>query len=77
MELLAVFFAHGEPEKEYIKAIDFCSSDQFIGEEQDWCKESLFNKMSHIYPKSKVEFICRSIDERFRDDCINVDFEGV
>ena len=65
------FIAHGEPEKEYIKAMDFCASSQLLKGEQDKCYNTLLNRLEYIYPQEKVEKICQSVEAAFQKYCPN------
>lgn len=63
------FVAHGEPGKEYIKALAFCGDDTLTETEQDICFENTIRTFKGSYTKEKVADICTSIPEAYQHYC--------
>ncbi|MBI2618238.1 cupredoxin domain-containing protein [Candidatus Kaiserbacteria bacterium] len=65
------FFTHGEPEKQYKKAISFCESSSFDSAEKDFCYEELFHRMDSEYIKEKMYGVCNNeIPKQYRARCL-------
>jgi len=69
------FFAHGEPEKQYKKLLEFCSSDAFGSDEREFCYGESFRHMRQRYPTEKVGQICNTIPEIYRRHCSEIHHE--
>lgn len=63
------FMAHGEPEKEYVKALKFCGSEELLEDEKHVCYKNIIRTFKGSYPREKVEGICATIDEAYRIYC--------
>jgi len=64
------FLAHGEPGKEYVKAIVVCNSKELEESDKDWCFSNLNSKLPHNYTKEKItQIICPTIPKRFQHYC--------
>lgn len=63
------FLEHGEPEKEYIKPLAFCGSQQLVKEEQKACFEYILSYLPRWYAKEKVSGICQTVPSAWRDYC--------
>ncbi|MBI3420893.1 MAG: hypothetical protein HY006_02415 [Candidatus Sungbacteria bacterium] len=63
------FLAHGEPDKEYIKALAFCRSPELLSDERSACYEHLTIRLKSIYAREKVNTICATVEEPYRTLC--------
>ncbi len=64
------FIAHGEPGKEYTKAIVVCNSKVLSEIDKDWCFSNLTSKFPNNYTKEKItQTICPIIPSRFQHYC--------
>lgn len=63
------FLEHGEPEREYVKPIQFCESDKLTTEEQKACFEYIFTYLPKWYSREKVEAICTTVNAPWRALC--------
>lgn len=59
----------GLPEKEYVRAIDFCRSALLAEEERAECFKRVVQASFYRYSFSKYKNICESIEEKYRTDC--------
>jgi len=62
--------AHGEPEKEYIKALNFCNLPELKEDERDACYEHINQSFKNIYTEEKVEEVCKSFDSKYKELCL-------
>lgn len=62
-------FNTGVPDKEYLKAIELCSSKEFIDSEKSICFEKVLSLSRSHYSKNKVEGICVSIKKVYKNIC--------
>ncbi len=67
--LLGGLVAHGEPGKEYKKALAFCASPEFTEEERSSCYRHLFEKFHQVYLAEEVLRLCQSIPIRHQKSC--------
>lgn len=67
--LTGAFIAHGEPEREYVKAIDFCSLEFLTDDERDVCYWNIIRTFKGAYTKDKVAQVCTAIEEPYREYC--------
>ncbi len=66
------FFAQGEPEKQYLKVIDFCNSDAWqTDEERTFCWGEGFRQMRTNYPLDKVKQICPEAPSKYHYLCLD------
>lgn len=65
------FFAHGEPEKQYLKVLEFCKSPSFKEDELDFCYGEGFRQMRRNYSMDKVRQICETAPEKYRHYCLD------
>lgn len=64
------FIAHGEPEREYVKASRFCGLPVMHEDERQLCFNALVTLLTSTYSSDIVKGICRSsIDERYHAQC--------
>lgn len=63
------FIAHGEPGKEYVKAIQFCSSPLLKEDHRDVCYKNIIRTFKDTYSKEKVADICHTVAEPYRTYC--------
>ncbi|MBY0111046.1 hypothetical protein K2Y00_03555 [Patescibacteria group bacterium] len=63
------FVAHGEPENEYIKAIDFCSDEELTPDEKDICYWNITRTFKDSYSKEKVEQVCTGVEVEYQHYC--------
>lgn len=69
---IAGLFEEGQPDKEYIKAIDFCISEGFSTKEKKRCASSLMSISMDYYSSSeKVQDICIEINQKLKGGCNN------
>ena len=61
--------AHGEPEQEYVKALNFCRSAQMTKAEKEICYRHTFNTMKGIYPQQKLKEVCLLAEKKYRHFC--------
>ncbi len=64
------FLEHGEPQKEYIKAIGFCRNSLLTKNEMEGCLTYIYSYLAQWYPVEKAFKIC---DEEgvYKDFCIS------
>src|SRR3989344_8520607 len=62
--------AHGEPEREYVKALRFCGSSLMTAEEKKVCYRHTFNSLRGIYPESKFKTICALAEKKYQEACL-------
>lgn len=67
--IIGGLMAHGEPEKEYLKALDFCGGKNITLAEKKICYTHLFETASQMYPSEKVAGICATFQEGFQEYC--------
>lgn len=67
--LTGAFIAHGEPDVEYVKALDFCEQPFLFENERDICYWNITRTFKGAYPRSKVEEICKEIPEPYVRYC--------
>jgi len=67
--LTGAFIAHGEPEKEYVKALDFCNMDILTEGEQDVCYWNIIRTFKGAYTSDKVGQICMKVPESYKKYC--------
>lgn len=62
-------FEVGEPEKEYVKAIDFCKSSELSKEDKGNCVNAIIMESSRYYKSEKKELVCSVIDRELNIQC--------
>ncbi len=69
--ILIGFIAHGEPEKEYVKGLQFCRSQVLTKEDKDACYRTMVGQFrSYMYPEEKMLEVCREVEEEYKEYCI-------
>lgn len=63
------FVAHGPPEKEWEKAVGFCTDPALTAAEKEVCYFNIFRTFHGVYPADKVAQICLLIEPEYRDHC--------
>jgi len=63
------FVAHGEPEREYVKALDFCGDEALTGAEKEICYQNVFRTFRSVYTPEKIEELCSLIDPEYQRLC--------
>lgn len=63
------FMAHGEPGREYVKAIKFCSLSELFEQERAVCFQNIIRTFKGSYPRHTVEQICAAIDAKYLVYC--------
>ncbi len=63
------FVAHGEPGREYVKALAFCGSNLLTDVDRDACYQNILRTFRGAYTREKVEDICKTIDSAYRKYC--------
>ena len=65
------FFEHGEPQKEYVKALGICTLPEIEKKGmQEMCYEAVSQRLLRFYTKDKIENICRMFPSTYRDSCL-------
>ena len=67
--LTGAFVAHGEPEQEYKKAIDFCSQEFLTEDERDVCYWNITRTFKGAYAKAKLAEVCLNIEAPYNKYC--------
>ncbi|HET7098658.1 MAG TPA: hypothetical protein VFI61_00250 [Patescibacteria group bacterium] len=62
------FLEHGEPNKEYIKAIGFCKNNGLTNTETTGCLSYIYSYLAQWYPNDKAVAICNS-EGVYKDFC--------
>lgn len=70
------YLEHGEPGKEYVKAINFCKANGLTKTEEAGCLSYIYGYLAQWYPKDKALGICSS-EGSYKDLCINSVTEGL
>lgn len=60
------FFQHGEPQKEYMKAVEFCKAPYLTSQEKNKCNKVILGFSRSFYSQNKLSEICRLMDNEFR-----------
>lgn len=63
------FAAHGEPEKEYEKAVAFCIDSILTPDEKKVCYSNIFRTFQGIYSPEKITEVCDMIEPAYREYC--------
>lgn len=63
------YMKYGEPGREYIKGLDFCSRDLLSDDEQRSCFEYILTRLNIWYSQDKVKEICSMGDPIYRNLC--------
>lgn len=63
------FVAHGEPGREYEKALNLCSAEVLTEEEKSICYGNTFRTFRGAYPQEKVEELCSQVNKEYRQYC--------
>ena len=67
--LSGAFMKYGEPNVEYIKGLQFCSSDILVEDEQTVCFEHILSRLQIWYSLDKAGEICQSVPEKYKKFC--------
>ncbi len=67
--ITGAFIAHGDPEKEHVKALAFCGDGALTLDEKETCYFNIFRTFKGAYSPEKVASLCASVDERYRHYC--------
>lgn len=68
------FFTHGEPEKQYIKALQFCASNELLKDEKDTCYAEVAHRMRQEYGSKKIEQACKMFPGAYEGHCFDNDY---
>lgn len=60
------FLKYGPPQEEYIKAVDFCSSNLLTEEEKSACFTRVLSILRIWYTLEKSTQICQSVDQKYQ-----------
>lgn len=60
-----------QPDKEYEAAINFCQSDLLSAYQENECFKRVFGYLKVLYPPTRLESICSSLDFKYRVYCKN------
>ncbi len=63
------FVAHGEPTKEYVKAITFCSSSVLTSDEKSICYWNIMRTFRGVYMDKVIEQICPLLESEYQYLC--------
>lgn len=69
------FFSHGEPEKQYLKALNFCGSDVLLDDERVLCYRELFHRVRQEYRAEKVQEVCEVAPKSYRQYCFENSYQ--
>lgn len=61
---------HGEPEKEYVKILKFCSNSPLNTQEKKSCYQEASDQFYRMYSSEKVASICNEVTSVNRSDCL-------
>lgn len=67
--LTGAFIAHGEPEREYEKAIAFCSMGFLTEKEEDVCWWNVVRTFKGVYTPQKVAKVCSLVEAPYQKYC--------
>lgn len=73
------YLEHGEPGKEYVKAINFCKNNGLTKDEESGCLSYIYGYLAQWYPKDKAFSICNS-EGGYKDLCterVNSGLQGL
>lgn len=65
----AGFMTAGIPDKEYIRALEVCSSPLINQQERDGCYDRVMRLIELRYSPEKFQDICKTVDEKYRNYC--------
>lgn len=65
----AGFMTAGIPDKEYVRALEVCSSPLITQEERDGCYQRVVRLIQQRYNPEKYKVICQTIDEKYQTYC--------
>ncbi|MCH7730575.1 hypothetical protein IID21_03555 [Patescibacteria group bacterium] len=60
---------YGEPEKEYVKGLNFCSSEIMREDEKEVCYKHILSRLNAWYSKEKAFEICESVGPEYKKFC--------
>ncbi|MEK7517798.1 MAG: hypothetical protein AAB583_04570 [Patescibacteria group bacterium] len=60
------FMKYGPPQKEYLRALEFCDSNLLTKEEKQACFSRILSILRIWYTAQKSQEICQSVDEKYR-----------
>lgn len=60
---------HGEPEKEYLAVLDFCSQENLVKNEKEACFGQLFATAKVNYDTEKYKLVCKVVHEEYGYSC--------
>ena len=63
------YVQHGQPEKEYIVALQFCHHPLLKTEERKMCYQYILNDLRSMYTEEKYSTICKSVDVEYQQYC--------
>lgn len=63
--LAAGFITSGTPDKEYVRALDFCTNEFFTEEERKHCYDRMLQAAYHRYPTETLNTICKIAPEEY------------
>lgn len=63
------FVAHGEPKKEYVKAIEFCSSSILTSPEKNICYWNIVRTFKGIYTEDVMDKVCLLLEPDYQYYC--------
>jgi len=65
------YMKYGEPEREYVAALDFCQKAALNATERNTCYESVLSRLRIWYSSAKSEEICGLVPKQYQGLCIN------
>jgi hypothetical protein len=63
------YMKYGEPQREYIKAFEFCSSDMLRDDEEAACYLYIFDRLRIWYSEDKISELCKTVPSSIRHRC--------
>lgn len=63
------FFSHGEPERQYLQAFDFCAAPAWGDDERRVCYQETFHRVRQEYPAGRLQEVCNAAPARYQQAC--------
>jgi hypothetical protein len=65
------YLEHGQPEQEYVLALDFCKQPALTADEQNACYDYILSYLPMWYSSQKVTSICSALPDVRRRECLS------
>ncbi len=63
------YMKYGEPQREYVEAFEFCSSDILEEDEESACYLYIFDRLRIWYSEDKISKLCETVPASIRNRC--------